>query len=587
MGDALMNWEEEPKRWRRMYRGKRLYRKASALGGTNCTDTKLAANQWFREQKEKIDRAKAVQTSRPHELEYLTELEGIESAIKSLTLAMRANADTKSMLAPTIDILKQRAASIKQALQKKTLPPLDDRLRNPLNLSPESYEKEGLQEATRHIADRLREQNIAWVSDDEIDDTYNNDGMETLVQRSRWNGYAQRIVEGAIEKRIQDEAAWLSNLPRELIDHKKQEVGAIGEYERGDINRIAKEYGASVPESKKLEYHIDKFIECQKRKEKLGDISAGRLDKIVYTIEFYRKWSPIINGNVEKIGKKEHIDKYYAYLSDKVIAKEYKPRYVKNLFADFKMLIGWLFEEEVLKEYPRCLQIKTKRYSFRIEQTTPKVVPLTWVHKILDAADPRMKLFLLLTLNTGAGASEIGQMTKAEYNPKEGRIKHKRHKTKDSPNVPTVCYKLWAVTQELLDNEIAKRKNYPKCEESAKYLLVNSNGKPLWSQHLRQDGKVTKNDNITSAFKRLIAKLRKSDPDFPLVSYYQFRKTSASIIRNSHQFRTYNGLWLGHAPQTVGDQHYNAMDDTVLDECIAWLHDKIFGSQALSEEEQC
>jgi len=70
------------------------------------------------------------------------------------------------------------------------------------------------------------------------------------------------------------------------------------------------------------------------------------------------------------------------------------------------------------------------------------------------------------------------------------------------------------------------------------------------------------------------------------VSYYQFRKTSASFIRNEHQFRTYNGLWLGHAPETMGDQAYNAMDDTILDACIAWLHGKIFRALVSLEMEE-
>jgi hypothetical protein len=84
-------------------------------------------------------------------------------------------------------------------------------------------------------------------------------------------------------------------------------------------------------------------------------------------------------------------------------------------------------------------------------------------------------------------------------------------------------------------------------------------------------------DNITCEFWRLINKLRKADSSVPNITYYQFRKTSASLIKNELKYRMLNELWLGHAPRSVADKHYNADDDTILDECIAWLYCKIFG----------
>ena len=70
----------------------------------------------------------------------------------------------------------------------------------------------------------------------------------------------------------------------------------------------------------------------------------------------------------------------------------------------------------------------------------------------------------------------------------------------------------------------------------------------------------------------------------PAISYYQFRKTSASLIHNEPKYRTFNALWLAHSPRSVADRHYNADDDTILDDCVAWLYDKIFDSKAPLEE---
>jgi integrase len=267
-----------------------------------------------------------------------------------------------------------------------------------------------------------------------------------------------------------------------------------------------------------------------------------------------------------------------------VISGTIKGKYANNLFADFKMLVDWLFTEEVLKVYPVCLQRKGNDYRFPVVRQKPKVVEREWIYKILNAADPRMALCILLTLNCGFGASDIGQLTKEEYDPATGRITHKRCKTQKYANAPTVCYKLWAETKALLDQEIAHNKRkYPK----AKWLRVNGNGNPLWSEYVGDDGKTHKSDNITCAFKRLIAKLRKADPDIPSVAYYQFRKTSATLIFNESEFMGLDWLWLGHAPKTTAGQHYTAPTPTILDRCLVCLHDRIFGSTAPVAIESC
>jgi len=187
-----------------------------------------------------------------------------------------------------------------------------------------------------------------------------------------------------------------------------------------------------------------------------------------------------------------------------------------------------------------------------------------------------------LTLNCGFGAGEIGQLLKGEYNSATGRIIHKRCKTQKSKNTPTVCYKLWEETKELLDKEIARCQQYPKKPDSAPFLLINRNGSRLWYEVFK-DGRVSKNDTISRNFNRLVARLQASDPNVPEVSYYQLRKTSATLIYNEPKYRIYNELWLAHSPRSVADRHYNAVEDTILDDCIAWLHSQYFGFPATSD----
>ena len=146
MADPLMSWDSKQSRWRKMYRGKRLQIRATDLGGTTYKDTVVAANQWYRKQQTQIDSELAVETFRPHELEYRAILQGLQEKIKTLEMLMR-DPGLKPVLAPKVEILKRREAGIKKVLPLSELPPLDDSLRDPLEISPERLEEEAALEA--------------------------------------------------------------------------------------------------------------------------------------------------------------------------------------------------------------------------------------------------------------------------------------------------------------------------------------------------------------------------------------------------------------------------------------------------------
>ena len=593
MGDALMNWEAGRSRWRKKYKGKWLQVSPSALGGTNATDTKLAANQWYREQQAQRDKELALETPRSNEWwEYRRELECVQSAINTLSAVMRSDPETRSMLVPKIELLKQKEVLILKVLGGSTLPPLVDALRNPLQVSPEGIEREAIQEVQQQITDRLYGQtqspfDYLFLRSLPVDVDQNPVSYVGMASNqptfTTTNGNSEPSV---YDQRVQAVAEAIAGLKDGVVARKKKELGLIeNEYERGIISQLVKEHGTAVPESRKLDYHIAKFLEYHHRRYAEKKIGGTSLDRIIRMIKSYTDWSPIINGNVDRIGTKEHIDAYYKEVGDRKIAGKIGAEYANKLIGTFKTLIGWLVDEEVLQTYPVCLQRKN-RYTFPIELPKPESIPLEWVHKVLDTANPRLKLCILLTLNIGAGAAEIAQIRKDEYNPSTGRITRRRSKTRKSRTAPTVCYKLWDITKALLDQEIANCRQYPKRPLSADCLLTNRNGMPLWYTTVT-DGKPRTSCSISEAFDKLMAKLETTYPDMPKFTYYQFRKTSASLIKNEPRYRVLNELWLAHAPRSVADRHYNADEDTILDDCLAWLHDKIFGFTPPSKGQKC
>ncbi len=194
-----------------------------------------------------------------------------------------------------------------------------------------------------------------------------------------------------------------------------------------------------------------------------------------------------------------------------------------------------------------------------ISISTPKAVVFTnvEVRKLLKAASDRTKLYILLMLNCGMTQKDVSDLKFEEVDWKAGRITRKRSKTFDQENVPTVSYLLWAETLRLLEQE--------QSSEGSGRVLRNANGSELCTEMLGEAGKYKKSDNVKNAFDRLC---KKTGIKKPLKS---LKKTSASLLRDNERFQGLEGLFLGHAPQSMSDKHYTLVPGKLLDQAILWL----------------
>ena len=74
--------------------------------------------------------SRALQTYRPNEQEYVTELVSLRREIEFLEDFIDESPSHRS-LAPAIEDLQERESRIRKALQEAELPPVPDELRNP------------------------------------------------------------------------------------------------------------------------------------------------------------------------------------------------------------------------------------------------------------------------------------------------------------------------------------------------------------------------------------------------------------------------------------------------------------------------
>jgi integrase len=178
----------------------------------------------------------------------------------------------------------------------------------------------------------------------------------------------------------------------------------------------------------------------------------------------------------------------------------------------------------------------------------------------------RTKLYLLLMLNCGMYQNDVAELHRDEVNWARGTLTRARSKTRER-NGPVVTYKLWPETFRLLRKHRAAEGDL---------VLTTDGGNPLVRYWL-EDGEMRRYDVIQSAWARLARKL--GVQKIRLGMKHQ-RKTSASLLGQHPQYKSYANHFLADSPRTVADRHYVTPSDEEFFLALEWLKGRILGAAA-------
>lgn len=224
----------------------------------------------------------------------------------------------------------------------------------------------------------------------------------------------------------------------------------------------------------------------------------------------------------------------------------------KKFWGFFRRFVRYLWGLKLV-EMPRNLD----GYTFTVSAKKVPTYPLSKVRTVLDDLKPRLRLYALLGLNCGFTNSDIGRLRKDEVDLSSGRIIRKRGKTSDHDNVPTVSYRLWPETLELLR----------ECwSDHPVFALTSMDNTPLWEQRMGDKDDTAKKDMVAQQFKRAECGL----------TLKAFRKIGATLIEGHATYGRYVSHYLGHSPKTVADKHYAAPSAALFDKVMTWLRSQIF-----------
>ncbi len=294
------------------------------------------------------------------------------------------------------------------------------------------------------------------------------------------------------------------------------------------------------------------YLTKQRERVAADELSAGRYKSLHSCVSFFRDWlgaeTPVtsINGRV--------LTRFHSLLLEQVTSGQCAAGYARDRLTVAKSFIKWLWGQDAFENLPKNIDSRELRITRR--STTPSIFSIAEVGQLLRKASARTRLYVLLALNTGMTQKDMADLRDSEVDWEKGKLTRKRSKTQKHEGVPTVTYKLWPETFDLL-------KKYRSGEER---VLLNSHGQPLYREWIDDQGKYSKLDNIRSAYDRVMRELPFNK------SLKLLRKTSPSLMEGEARFRGLGKLFLGQAPNSVADKHYIQQSETALDEAIDFLH---------------
>jgi integrase len=295
---------------------------------------------------------------------------------------------------------------------------------------------------------------------------------------------------------------------------------------------------------------IKDFLGGKEAEVHAGEIKPATLESLRHCLAPFEAWF----GNKPLTHVSEAtLDGYRRHLLDLIAKKKITRKTAADRMNALKQFLRnrWRLRRVDL---PRNMD----KVGITVGHKEPKPYGLSEVKTILAAtsAQPRLRLWTLLCLNCGMTQIDIANLKQSEIH--DDRIIRKRTKEENEAGTPTIEYKLWGETWELLRTYRSKDKVR---------ALLSQRGTPLYQETIK-GGKVIKVDAIRLAWRRFRKKNFEGQDGITLK---KLRKTGASLLAKHKHFAACRFLYLGHAPSSIADQHYTPPPQATFDEAIDWL----------------
>ena len=307
---------------------------------------------------------------------------------------------------------------------------------------------------------------------------------------------------------------------------------------------------------------MDKFVNSKTRTYRDGKLSASRLACLKASTALFTSFVGSTKDLAAVNGRT--MTSFFEHLQVKVDDKSINPATGRDHASNTAQFLRWAWKQEHIDSLPRNLS----DHGITVTAKEIEVFSISEIKKLLTAASPRMRLFILLALNAGMTQKDISDLHPKEVNWRRKTIKRKRSKTKKKKKTPTVTYTLWPETLRLL-------KEFKTNDKQR--VLLNKFGLPLKDEDF-VDGKHRKTDAVGREFRRLKLKCKIKGRSFICL-----KKTSRSLLEDNRDFHPIAELFVGRAPKTVSEKSYARPAENWLADATEWLRGKLKIAKAIKD----
>ncbi len=323
---------------------------------------------------------------------------------------------------------------------------------------------------------------------------------------------------------------------------------------------------------------VEEWLSIRLGDVRSGEITVGTLDNYRNQLSHLVAFCPDIRNMTEK-----KLSEFRSLLQKRI--SDGASRYtMRDTLTTSKTFLEWCGDTAEVIEPLRTLRKRGTGIS-----VPRKHIVVTWddadVADLFGKVAGVRRLYYLLVLNTGAYESDIGTWTKYTVNEKGKRISaidsanrtitFKRHKEQHIANVPTVTYRLWDETFQLLQENISQHETL---------VFTNVSGTPLWvDEEKTHETKSKYKRRRINVIGRQFGRLKASNPNFGTLD--DLRKTALTKLDDHNEHARYSQYFAGHSPDSVLGKFYVKPSQQQFENAVVWLGNQFgFKSQCLIDE---
>jgi hypothetical protein len=228
-------------------------------------------------------------------------------------------------------------------------------------------------------------------------------------------------------------------------------------------------------------------------------------------------------------------------------------------WVTFKSFVRYVARQRLI---PLPLNLDDKLLTFEVLPKEKPKPDMSDVRRFVGALPDRFRLYALLAANCGMNNKDIGLLEHRQIDFTARTLTRKRVKTKKWDKVPTVVYRLWDETAALLRQEMSS---------GGQFVLLDAMKQPLYIES-KEGGNAKLYDKIGASWRDHFR--RRKGKRYTLKD---FRFISSDLIKDDHEYRIYQPVWLGHSPQKVDETNYSSAQNCT--RVCEWLRTLYFPQQ--------